>query len=117
MKDPPGSEFCGLGDLWARAGNLTSAEESFREGLKREPHSYMCHRELGEIDRVKGRWAAAREHLEFVVRFYPEADPRTFLSLALVYRAQGNQNLAREILPQRQRIFPNDQAILRMASH
>src|SRR5258708_8828171 len=78
MKVPPASEFCTLGGLWARAGNLASAEEALRAGLPREPYSYMCHRELGEIDRVKGRLAAAQENLEFVVRFYPEADSGTY---------------------------------------
>jgi len=117
MKVPPASEFCTLGGLWARAGNLASAEEALRAGLQREPYSYMCHRELGEMDRVKGRLAAAQENLEFVVRFYPEADSGTYLSLALVYRAQGHPNRAREILKKGRRIFPNAQAISRMFSH
>ena len=117
MKVPPASEFCTLGGLWARAGNLASAEEALRAGLPREPYSYMCHRELGEIDRVKGRLAAAQENLEFVVRFYPEADSGTYLSLALVYRAQGHPDRAREILKKGRRVFPNAQAISRMFSH
>jgi len=120
MKVPPASEFCTLGDLWARAGNLASAEEVLRVGLQREPYSYMCHRELGEIDRVKGRLAAAQENFEFVVRFYSEADSGTYLSLALVYRAQGHPDRgdrAQEILEKGRRIFPNAQAISRMFSH
>jgi len=65
---------------------------------------------------VQGRLSSAREHLEFVVRFYPDADPRTYISLALVYRAQGAPRLAREILAKGRRIFPGDPAILRMSS-
>ena len=117
MKELPASELCMLGDLWARAGNLAAAEEALRAGLQREPYSYMCHRELGEIDRVKGRMSAAQENLEFVVRFYPEADSGTYLSLALVYRAQGHPDRAREILEKGRRIFPNAQVISRMFSH
>jgi spermidine synthase len=116
MKELPASELCMLGDLWARAGNLAAAEEALRAGLQREAYSYMCHRELGEIDRLKGRMAAAQENLEFVVRFYPEADSGTYLSLALVYRAQGHPDRAREILGKGQRIFPNDPLIPRMSS-
>jgi tetratricopeptide (TPR) repeat protein len=117
MKDPPASEYCTLGDLWAHAGNYSSAEEALRAGLEREPYSYLCHRELGEIDRVKGRFAAAREHLEFVVRFYPEVDSGTYASLALLYRAQGHLDLARDILRKGRRIFPEDSMISRMSVH
>jgi tetratricopeptide (TPR) repeat protein len=105
-----------LGSLWARAGNLASAEQALQAGLQREPYSYMCHREAGEIARVKGRLAAAQENLEFVVRFYSEADSGTYLSLALVYRAQGHPDLAREILRKGQRIFPKTQIISRSPS-
>ncbi len=117
IKDPPASEFCTLGDLWARAGNLTSAEEALRAGLEREPYSYLCHRELGEIDRIKRRFAAAREHLELVVRLYPEVDAGTYVSLALVYRAQEHPDQARDILGKGKRIFPKDPMISRMSAH
>jgi len=117
MKDPPASEFCTLGDLWTRAGNYSSAEEALRAGLQREPYSYLCHRELGEIDRIKGRFAAAREHLELVVRFYPEVDSGTYVSLALLYRAQEHPDRARDILRKGKRIFPKDPMISRMSLH
>jgi tetratricopeptide (TPR) repeat protein len=116
MKDPPASEFCTLGDLWTRADNLFLAEEALRAGLAREPYSYLCHRELGEIDRLKGRFASAREHLELVVRFYPEVDSGTYASLALLYRAQQRPDRARDILGKGQRIFPKDPMISRMSS-
>jgi tetratricopeptide (TPR) repeat protein len=82
MKDPPSSEFCTLGDLWVRAGNLAPAEEALVAGLERDPYSYLCHREPGEVDRLNGRFASAREHLELVVRMYPDMDSGTYVSLA-----------------------------------
>jgi len=117
MKDPPSSEFCTLGDLWVRAGNLASAEEALVAGLERDPYSYLCHRELGEVDRLRGRLTAAREHLELVVRMYPDMDSGTYVSLALVYRAQEHPDQARNILAKGLRIFPRDPLISRMSSH
>jgi len=117
MKDPPAAEFCTLGDLWLRASDLTSAENALRAGLERDPYSYLCNRELGEVDRLKGHLAAAREHLEFVVRMYPEIDPGTYASLALVYRAQEQPKEARDILAKGLRIFPREPLISRMLSH
>jgi tetratricopeptide (TPR) repeat protein len=117
MKDPPSSEFCTLGDLWVRAGNLTSAGEGLIAGLERDPYSYLCLRELGEVDRLRGRFAVAREHLELVVRMYPDMDSGTYVSLALVYRAGEHPDQARDILAKGLRIFPREPLISRMSSH
>jgi len=117
MKDPPSSEYCMLGDLWVRAGNLTSAEEALVAGLERDPYSYLCHRELGEVDRLTGRFVAARAHLELVVRMYPEMDSGTYASLALVYQAQEHPDMARDILSKGLRIFPKDPLISRIPLH
>ena len=117
MKDPPSSEFCTLGDLWVRAGNLAPAEQALVAGLERDPYSYLCHRELGEVDCLRGRFAVAREHLELVVRMYPDMDSGTYVSLALVYRAQEHPDQARDILAKGLRIFPREPLISRMSSH
>jgi spermidine synthase len=115
MKDPPAAEFCTLGDLWFRASDLTFAENALRSGLERDPYSYLCNRELGEVERIRGRFHTAREHLEFVVRMYPEMDSGTYASLALVYRAEKHPDQARNILAKGLRIFPSDPLISRMA--
>jgi len=117
MKDPPAAEYCALGDLWIRAGELISAESALKSGLELDPYSFLCHRELGEVNRLKGRLDAAREHLEFVVLMYPEMDPGTYASLAFVYRAQKQPDRERAILAKGLRIFPGDPLISRISSH
>lgn len=116
-EDPPAAEFCVLGGFWFRAGNLSSSEDALKGGLERDPYSYLCHRELGEIDRVEGRFAEARSHLELVVRMYPEMDAGTYASLALVYRAQKQPHPAKDILAKGLRIFPRDPMISRLMPH
>jgi tetratricopeptide (TPR) repeat protein len=115
MSSPPASDYCRLGDLRARAGDLFSAVQAFRTGIEKDPYSYMCHLELGEIARASGRLEEAQQHFEFIERHYPDAAPGIYLSLAAVYRAQGNLSKVREILQKGHRVFPNDQAIARIA--
>jgi spermidine synthase len=117
LKDPQAAEFCTLGDLWFRASNLSSAEEALRAGLQRDPYSYLCNRELGEVDRLTGRFTQAREHLELVERMYPEMDPGTYASLALVYQSEKRSDLERAILVKGLRIFPKDPLISRITLH
>lgn len=115
MSSPPASDYCRLGDYWARAGDLTSGVQAFRTGIEKDPYSYMCNLDLGEIARASGRLDEAQLHLEFVERHYPDAAPGIYLSLAAVYRAQGNLSKVREILQKGRRIFPNDSTIARIA--
>jgi len=117
MSDPQAAEFCRLGDLRFRAGNLNTAENALKIGLERDPYSYLCNRELGEIERVKGRLEEASTHLQLVVRMYPEMDPGTYASLALVYEAQKRLDSARTILEKGLRIFPGNPLLSRMSIH
>ena len=115
MNTSTASDYCRLGDLQARSGDLVSAARAFRTGIEKDPDSYLCHLELGEIARANGHLDEARQHLEFVERHYPDAAPGIYLSLAAVYRAQGDLSRVREILLKGGRVFPNDQAIARIA--
>jgi hypothetical protein len=43
-----------------------------------------------------------------VVRFFPEADPKTYASLALLYRAEGKLRSVDDVLGKGRRILPED---------
>jgi len=113
--DPTPIEYCRLGDSYLHLRKLKEAEEPLRKGLQRDPYSFLCHRDLGELERATGRIAEALQELELVVRLFPEADPKTYASLALVYRAEGKPGKADEILRKGERIFPNER-LLRVLS-
>jgi len=108
------SSHCELGDLFLRKGDRASAEQPFREGLRRDPYVYLCHRDLGELQRAKGRFSEAESELNFVATHFPEADPKTFASLALLYQTQGKRALAEEALTKGHRIFPEDALLRKM---
>ena len=108
MPDPPASEYCRLGAIWIKISNLAEAEPVLLRGALKDPYSYACHLELGELYRETGRFPLARQHFELVVRFYPDYEPTIFRSLAGVYVALGDSHSAKATLRKGLRLFPDD---------
>jgi spermidine synthase len=106
--NPPASEYCRLGAIWIKLGNLTEAEPALLRGAAKDPYSYACNLELGELYRQTSRRSLAKQHLEKVVRLYPDSDVTIYKSLAGVHFSLGDKKSAQEILRKGRRIFPRD---------
>src|SRR6202012_5661439 len=106
MPDPPASEYCRLGAIWMKMGNTKEAEPVLVRGLAKDPYSYACNLQLGELYRETDQFSLARQYFEFVVRFYPDSNSSVFASLASVYLNLGDTNSAEAILNKGRRIFP-----------
>jgi spermidine synthase len=106
--------YCRLGDFYLRKSDLASAEKPLREGLQRDGNAYLCHRDLGELLRARGQLQEAEAELQFVVKHFPEADPKTYASLALLYKAQSKQEAQHDVLVKGRRIFPEDSLLARL---
>lgn len=111
ISHPPASEYCRLGAIWMKLGNLPEAELALLQGLLKDSYSYACNLDLGELFRETGRFSLARQNFELIVRFYPEYDPTVFLSLAGVYRSLEEPASADAILRKGLRLFPSDAAL------
>jgi spermidine synthase len=107
------SAWCRLGDLYLRSSDLAAAEAPLKKGIERDPYAFLCHRDLGELFRASGRTAQAIDELQWVVRYFPEADPKTFASLALAFDAAGDHQQAEAALQKGKRIFPEDPLLRR----
>ena len=108
IPDPPASEYCRLGAIWMKMPNVKEAEPVLLKGIAKDPYSYVCHLQLGELYREAGRLGFAREHFEFVVRFYPDYDASIFVSLAAVYLDLGDAKSADAVLKKGRRLFPTE---------
>jgi len=102
------SEQCRLGDLQLRGGDKVGARSSLLKGLQLDPYAFLCHRDLGELERAEGRITDAVRELEWVVRYFPEGDPKTYVSLALAYQKAGKNADAQQALEMRKRVFASD---------
>lgn len=107
MTDPPASEYCRLGAIWMKIFNFAEAEPALLRGISRDPYSYACHLELGELYRRTGQLPLARENFELVVRFYPDYHAGVFRDLASVYTEMGNSQAAEAVLRKGRRLFPS----------
>lgn len=108
MSDPPAWEYCRLGTIQMATSNFTEAESVLLKGLTRDPYSQACHLRLAELYRQTNRLSLAREHFEWLVRFFPAEDANVLQSLAEVYVSLGDAKSARSILRKRSRIFPRE---------
>ena len=107
--------YCAVGDFYLRNGDRVNAEQPLRDGLERDGHAYLCHRDLGELLRANGRLAEAEAELDYVITHFPEADPKTYASQALLYQAQGKGSQEEKVLAKGRRIFPNDGSLRKMS--
>lgn len=117
MPDPPAAEYCRLGAIWMKLSDRTAAEPVLLKGTLKDPYSYACHLELGELYRETGRFPLARQHFEWVLRFFPDADATIFRSLAGVYVVLGDMKSAGSTLRKGRRIFPDDTALQNAELH
>jgi spermidine synthase len=108
MSDSPASEYCRLGAIWIKMSNLAEAEPALLKGILKDPYSYACNLELGELYRETRRFPLARQQFETVLRLYPDSDVTIYKSLAGVYLSLGNTESAQSTLRKGHRIFPED---------
>jgi tetratricopeptide (TPR) repeat protein len=108
LSDPPASEYCRLGAIWIKMSNLAEAEPVLLKGTLKDPYSYACNLELGELYRETQRFALARERFETVIRLYPDSDVSVYKSLAGMYFSLGDTKSAQTTLRKGHRIFPDD---------
>jgi spermidine synthase len=108
MPDPPAPEYCRLGAIWMKMANPAEAEPVLLRGIMKDPYSYACNLELGELYRETGRFLTARQHFELVVRLYPNYDATIFRSLAGIYLILGEPRAAKATLHKGLRLFPDD---------
>jgi spermidine synthase len=105
---PSADQFAHLGEAYLFDGELAASEAAFQKALAIEPYAYSAHRNLGQIYFQQKNWEAARKQLEFVVRYFPDGDSGMYLSLAALYRMNGDARAADAILRKGLRVFPGD---------
>ena len=104
MPEVEAAEYCRLGAIWMKLGNLAEAEKMLETGIRKDPYKFACNLALGEIYRETGRKALARETFERLVRWYPDADVDVYMALAEVDEALGDREAAEEVRRKGERV-------------
>jgi spermidine synthase len=103
---PTAEDLATLGALLLRTGFHQAAEAELQRALQADPYSYLAHRNLAELYRHQQNWAQSRQHLETVVRYFPERDPSAYAALVEVCRRTGDFAAARAARRKALRLFP-----------
>jgi uncharacterized protein HemY len=82
--------------------------------LARDPYNFQTHLNLGSLLRTQKRWAEARQHLEFVRRYFPDSDVGTYTLLFEVDNALGDPRAAAEAVRFGLRVFPGNSDLQRL---
>ncbi|MCL6482173.1 MAG: fused MFS/spermidine synthase [Firmicutes bacterium] len=104
---PSAEDLATLGALLIRIGSHETAEAELQRALQADPYSYLAHRNLAELYRHRQNWAQSRQHLETVVRYFPERDPSAYAALVEVCRRTGDFAAARAARRKALRLFPD----------
>jgi Tfp pilus assembly protein PilF len=105
MSEVNAAEYCRLGAIWMKLGNLPKAEQVLEMGLQKDPYSYSCNLAIAEVYRETGRTLQARGSFEKLLRWYPDGDPQAYEALAQLEENMGDRKAAWNTRRKRERIF------------
>ena len=106
--------YAQLADTLLRAGEFERAYSAMQDCLARDPYNFQTHLNLGALLRQQKKWAEARQHLEFVKRYFPDGDAGTYSLLFEVDNALGDPRAAADAVRFGLRMFPDNSDLQRL---
>jgi predicted membrane-bound spermidine synthase/tetratricopeptide (TPR) repeat protein len=103
-----------LAEILLRAGKQEEAHAAMLDCLTIDPYNYQTHVNLGVLLSNQKKWAEARSHLEFVMRYFPDEDEGIYPLLFQVDNELGDSRAAAEVLRFGLRMFPGNSDLQRL---
>lgn len=113
---PAASDYEQLAEILLRLRQEDEARNVLQQCLTLDPYNFKAHLFLGVLYRHEQLWTEAQEHLEFIRRFSPDADPGTYSLLYDVYTALGQTQAAAEAVRFGLRVFPGNADLKRLSA-
>ncbi len=95
-------------------GDLTGAEQAFRQTVKIEPRNPDGWLNIGRAQQQEGELRRALANIDHALRLHPGL-PRALFFQALVYKTEGHYKRAETALAGVLRVFPHDRIVLNQA--
>jgi spermidine synthase len=112
----PGAAECAqLAEILLSEEKSDEAQAAMTDCLTLDPYNYQTHLNLGKLLARQRRWAEARVHLEFVMRYFPDEDAEIYPLLIQADQALGDFAAAARAARFGLRMFP-DNADLKRAN-
>jgi tetratricopeptide (TPR) repeat protein len=103
-----------LAEILLQSGNLENAYTAMQDCLARDPYNFQTHVNLGKLLSRQKKWAEARQHLEFVMRYFPDDNAAIYPLLFQVDNALGDPRAAAEAVRFGLRMFPDNSDLQRL---
>ena len=118
LAEDPGSaaaDRAQLADILLHEDKQDAAYAAMLDALAADPYNYQAHFDLAEFFAKRNRWAEARQHLEFVMRFYPDQDAAVYPLLFRADQALGDPRAAAKALRFGRRVFPDNSELQQLS--
>ncbi len=103
-----------LAEILLREEKLDEAYRAMMDCLALDPYNYQTQLNLGELLARQEKWVEARQHLEFVMRYFPDEDEKIYPLLFQADKALGDSSAAAKAVRFGLRIFPGNSELLRL---
>ena len=106
--------YAQVADTLLRAGDSGRAYKAMQDCLALDSYNFQTHLNLGSLLLTQKKWAEARQHLEFVRRYFPDSDVGTYTLLFQADNALGDPRAAAEAVRFGLRMFPGNSDLQRL---
>ena len=103
-----------LAEILVHEDKLDEAYRTMLECLAEDPYNYRMQLNLGELLARQKKWAEARQHLEFVMRYFPDEDSGVYPILFQADQALGDRSAAAKAVRFGLRMFPGNSELKRL---
>ena len=103
-----------LAEILLREDKLDEAYRAMLDCLAQDPYNYQTQLNLGELLARQEKWAEARRHLEFVMRYFPDEDEKIYPLLFQADKALGDPPAAAKAVRFGLRLFPENSELKRL---
>jgi len=103
-----------LAEILLREDKLDEAYRAMLDCLAEDPYNYQTQLNLGELLATQEKWAEARRHLEFVMRYFPDEDEKIYPLLFQADKALGDPSAAAKAVRFGLRLFPDNLELKRL---
>jgi spermidine synthase len=103
-----------LAEILMREDKQEEAYQAMLDCLTQDPYNYQTQLNLGELLAKQNKWAEARPHLEFVMRFFPDEDSGIYPLLFQADQALGDPSAGAKAVRFGLRMFPDNLELKRL---
>lgn len=111
---PSAAALVQLAEILSGEAKTEAAHRALLDALAADPYNYKAHQDLGELLVGQKKWVEARQHLEFVMQYFPDEDSSIYPFLYQTDQALGDPQAANKAARFALRLFPDNAELKRI---